>query len=281
MRHLILGAGNLGQDLYHQLSAERGVEVEIWGTDKFFFDATSFHPIEKVETHHADVIWCTVGSGGPTTDAKKMGEQYLAHVVLPSQLCLRFEGTNKQLVFFSTHYLNDESNALRSHYAWTKREMENLLEKNKNAHCFRVGSLYGKHRPLHTLPGKIAQRYIHGQEIRRAINVITPTPTAWLAEVLVASRFWRKPRTAMPISVGPGGYCSVGQWIEEIFLELAEHLSLNKNPPIMGGTFVDADYPILSDAKVNFNTVWWDDLWNDHKIGLMESVLRELSGQNR
>lgn len=276
MRHLILGAGNLGQDLYRELSSERGVQVEIWGTDKFFFNGSSLYPVEKLKASSADVIWCTIGAGGPSSDPKKAAEQQLSHVALPTQICRTFEDTNKKLVFFSTHYLNDDANGLRSHYAWTKREMERSLERYQNAYCFRVGSLYGKWRPLHTLPGKIAYRYIHGLEVKRAINVITPTPTAWLAEVLIASRFWRKPRTTMPITVGPGGYCSVDQWISEIFLELGELLDLKKNPPVLGPTFMDPDYPILSDARVSFNTVWWDDLWHSYKIELMESILAHL-----
>jgi dTDP-4-dehydrorhamnose reductase len=192
---------------------------------------------------------------------------------LPWQLCQAFQLTKTRLIFFSTHYLNKDPKGERSLYASTKAQMENLLREYHNAQVFRVGSLYGPHFPMKTLPGKIVQRYLSDMPVTRAINLVTPTSTDWLAEQLVACKPWTKEPNQKPFSIGPAGFCSVGQWISEIIKDLSVFTgSITEDP----SGFFDDTYPIESHAEIGFGT-HWDEVWSGYGPAVVAAAYRALT----
>lgn len=215
MNHLILGAGNLGKDLDIALR-EVGEETELLshslGTD---VTHPSFFSVSFQEPH-PDYIWCCVGCGGPSDDLETNARQLELLTALPMRINA-LKGPHTKLILFSTHYLNMDKKGERSFYAKAKRMMEEQLACEKNVRVYRVGSLYGVHKPLATLPGKVISRLESGQEIFGALNDVTPTPTRWLAQWLVSALLEESIElNLIPLKIGPSGSVCVREWIEAI-----------------------------------------------------------------
>lgn len=193
-RHAILGAGNLGQDLARELT-RRGHATAAVFSRCTGFDATSRNDLEVVLGGRYDVIWLCIGYGS-VAEAKETPEvaDYF-HRQLPLLLATR-KHARTRLVVFSSDYAASErwpdqrqpNPSPRSTYAGLKVAMEAQIAAldAPRVSVIRVGSLFGEHKPQATLPGKILRNFgmANGPVVRLPSNLITPTPTLWLAGVL-------------------------------------------------------------------------------------------------
>jgi dTDP-4-dehydrorhamnose reductase len=197
MKHVILGAGNLGKDLEHELSSQGHGAVLLSKSEGLNFkDLITFDTVKDLAP---DVVWVSVG-GGSVPEAKLDSKSYetakYLNQTFPITLNYDLPATTR-IIFFSTDYCADErtpsnpesyTSNPRSEYAKQKIEMENKIlgSNTPNRAIIRVGSLYGFHKPWKTFPGKI----LNNKE-RRPLslpqNLVTPTPTRWLAFTLANS----------------------------------------------------------------------------------------------
>lgn len=293
-RHLVLGAGNLGWDLATALgltSQEVHIAGRRTGNMPGFFDfqgsdgvkgVTNGRPgmtIADLVAIEPDVIWCTVGAGGPSRDPNYLSTHLNAHVALPMALATAFEGRATKLIFFSTCYLNKDPRGDYSGYAFSKAALEKLIEPMENARVFRVGSLYGAHNPLSTLPGKMLLACKGLRTLPGELNLITPTPTAWIAKEMVDNRYWEFFGQIDPGQVvSPNGGLAVHEWIQIILDEIKKQT---------GGTVASIaqnkayrmDYPIDNISKVNCLYPMWDDLWKEHGPDTIKAAIWAVSLQ--
>lgn len=248
MKHLVLGNGNLGIDL--ALSLDRhGYAVD--------FPQDKHHPASFKNDHH-DVVWCAAGAGGPGGSAQAHFE---THLMLPVALA---EFAPK-LILFSTAYLNRDPEGVFSDYSMSKSFMERAMAQRENVRCLRVGSLYGVHRPLRTFPGKILELESKGLLRKSAQNVVTPTPTEWLADELVETKVWESFDSVKSGSnIAPMGCCPISEWIEMI--------CPGKSLP----SFRDDSYPLASSASV-VTGPHWRLLWGVNGPKVVEAARAALT----
>ncbi|NBW99586.1 hypothetical protein EBR03_08450, partial [bacterium] len=196
MKHVILGAGNLGKDLEHELSANGNGAILLSRSEGLNFkDLITFDAVKDL---NPDVVWVAVG-GGSVDESRIDSETYenakYLNQTLPITLNYDLPSTTR-IIFFSTDYCADETSPSnpesytsnpRSEYAKQKLEMENkILGTNiPNRAIIRVGSLYGFHKPWKTFPGKVLAN--KKRPISLPQNLVTPTPTRWLAFTLANS----------------------------------------------------------------------------------------------
>lgn len=232
MKHFIVGMGNLGTDIYLKLK-EKG---------------------ETFELNNPDYVWCTAGAGGPGYDFEK---QIKTHVLLPYGLIQRFP--NSKIILFSTMYLHNDHDGKMSHYALTKKTMETMAIKYHNVTIYRVGSLYGTHFPTKTFPGKIVSKLLNNESLTFPVNIVAPTPTAWLAEQLVNNL---NPNARL-LNLCPSGFVSIYDWAKLIAKQLNKEVKCN--------LFDDPNYPgdctdWLSDKDS------WESLWETHGVPLVKQL---------
>lgn len=198
MKHLILGAGNLGKDLLLELNKIEGVCPEILSQSRGVGFNDYCILFEEIRKRKPSVIWVAVG-GGSVPDAKVGSDSHprsrYLNEILPGTLNEDVPESCK-IIFFSTDYVADEENpsdpnkhtsVLKSEYSKQKLGMERwILSQNKNNRAIvRVTSLYGVHKPEKTFPGKILNNYGNAKGyLHFPSNKVTPTPTRWLASVL-------------------------------------------------------------------------------------------------
>lgn len=257
MKHLILGAGNLGMDLHKALemsgesatllsrskSTIKGLYLKVENgclEPQTFTAEKAFINWSEIAALNFDVIWNTLGHGGPSPDFERGTEQLDLHFKFP--VMLRKANPQTKLILFSTHYLNHDPKGVRSVYATSKLLMEKAFEKDKGAFIARIGSLYGKPKPLTCLPGKIVGQMLAGKTLfeKAAENRVSPTPTAWLARMLVARMAWKDSGMT---SIAPAKHIPVRAWLERIITEATKQTGLAAE---VRTSFVDADYPIFS-----------------------------------
>lgn len=264
MDHIVLGCGNLGIDLFDEL--RKRYEVEL----------TKEVNIPELLRKQPKVIWCCIGAGGPGGDKLK---QLAAHVDLPHAIAEAFQNTPTKIFFFSTHYLNEDPLGSRSHYALTKVNMEQFMSGYPKVRCIRIGSLYGKHRPLSTLPGKIILNANKLSRLNASVNNVTPTPTRWLAEQFVEEAIWERffdyPKV---FSYGPSGYVSVSHWIHQIMLERS--LYVDKPIKVEYEEFFDGSYPLMSGGGIWVGPNWYK-LWFDYGPEVISEAVNMISVTQR
>jgi dTDP-4-dehydrorhamnose reductase len=198
MKHLILGAGNLGKDLLLELNKIEGACPEILSQSRGVGFNDYCVLFEEIRKRKPSYIWVAVG-GGSVPEAKLGTEthprsRYL-NEILPGTLNEDVPESCK-VIFFSTDYVADEENpsdpkqhatAFKSEYAKQKFNMERWIlgQNKKNRAIVRVTSLYGVHKPEKTFPGKVLKNFVDpNKKIHFPQNKVTPTPTRWLASVL-------------------------------------------------------------------------------------------------
>lgn len=266
MKHTIIGTGNLGHDLLTKISAHKRDDVTVC-KHRFNGMARDQDCIAELVSTEPDVIWCTVGAGGPSKDPSAFVRQLQSHVILPWQLMHAFRGKKTKLVLFSTHYLNQDPYGLCSEYARTKQIMEEVCA-DRHVVIVRVGSLYGMHRPENTLPGKIVRRALAGEPISGVLNTVSPTPTAWLAKSLVEDRAWDLPTGIY--TAGPGDGCRVSDWVRVIlrtFGAVEGHV-----PPSLPPSGEDMAYPIYS-VNEDHRGPSWRDLWDAYGLATVTAAV--------
>lgn len=225
-KHLVVGRGNLGMDLAIKIR-EKGFDLRHWTlsrTEEGFRPADArgsyFLPLEAA-LHDFDHIWFAVGAG--SVDAAKEDFRPFArlHIELPLYLAQKADVKTK-VHLFSTEYLcnADAAHWSKSLYAFSKSAMERGVselskEQRDRTYIWRIGSLYGVHRPLQTFPGKILRRLEDDSDpIVLPPNECIPTPTEWLAEHLI------KQRGSMNLSprwVRPAAVATPYEWAKMAF----------------------------------------------------------------
>jgi hypothetical protein len=241
LKHHVFGNGNLGKDLMLKIGEEH------------LFDE-----------NEADVLWCCVGCGGPTDDVEKYGDQAEAHIAVPVRMAKELKPYQK-LVVFSTHYLNDDQFGQRSFYAKTKFQMEQMLLGHPSVSVVRVGSLYGKHFPLKTLPGKVLKASSLGKKVFRSVpNLISPTPTEWLAEYLLKIKVWELHGLS---DIGPQDPMNVDEWMGAALEDCGAQIIPGK---------IDPAYPENSASMCDHAVESCQSLWRKYGPGVLEAALSEL-----
>lgn len=212
-RHLVIGKGNLGCDIY-DAALRAGHKAMILTKSNGFVWPESLEQILQWQPTH---VWVTAGVGSVEAVKQNFAEAVKTHVTLPVELCKQLPA-HVHLGLFSSDYVTDEK--VRSLYACTKIFMEQALQviNRPNTSVFRVGSLYGHHYPLKGLPGKLKLRYPNPQIVKLPQNWITPTPTWWVAEILMEHPEAFSDRLTIH-SIAPGGGCTVMRWGQSILGE--------------------------------------------------------------
>lgn len=234
MRHLVIGLGNLGTDLVLRLR-ERGEEVV--PTSRMRSMAQTLASVDP------DQVWFTAGAGGPSEGIDAMCAQVDTNVQTPLEL-LRRVSPGVRLVFFSTHYLGQDPHGSCSFYAKTKSILEDVVQGHENSICYRVGSLYGKHFPERTFPGKLL---MNPEPVDLPDNLVTPTPTDWLASHLMTLETQRQ---CGLWTVGPAGRTTVHGWGQRI-------------TPLARARGRDYRYPHDSSGTTMGFYEGWEKLWGE------------------
>lgn len=195
-RHVIIGRGNLGLDLQAALQKE-GHEVTLLTASGGFRCPESIPDVVALQPNY---VWVTAGHGSVEQVKRDFPGAMNTHVALPVALMNALPASCK-LGLFSTDYVADEKNpsnpfyinpAPRSLYAYTKAWMEQVVRGSRrgNTTIFRVGSLYGNHIPEKTFPGKLKVNFPTPCLVELPINMVCPTPTHWIAEVIAERMIW-------------------------------------------------------------------------------------------
>lgn len=259
--HLVLGNGNLGRSLANQL-AQRGLTYKLLDKSEFCYPEKTL--LMDKPTH----VWCCIGAGSVNRAKEDFNGVISTHVQLPIHL-MKTLPEKVKLVFFSTDYVADEKNPSlplhktsepRSLYALSKLWLEQsvVFSKRANTCVVRVGSLYGRHFPERTFPGRLRANYPVPGPVTLPRNLVTPTPTDWLAEGLLdtQSKFMFTPSPCIK-HCAPKGNVSVAHW---------GRLILDKSYTVYEAGY-DEERPKISDLNCSF---WppedWKELWEKYTI---------------
>jgi dTDP-4-dehydrorhamnose reductase len=264
MKHLVIGAGNLGIDIHNRLR-DSGYPVVMCSRSNCH-DILDLREREEFLEYAKgfDVVWYCVGFGSIKEAVDDAFTAHQIHLEIPSQLIK----VCKHVVFFSSDYVADErfpksidahASKLRSHYAHLKWRMECAVNQSENATAIRVGSLYGSHKPMSTFPGRLLKNMQQKNAVMLPLNLVTPTSTAWLSEILVQN-FDRLCEGHERIHhAAPHGFVTVRQW---------GSLICGLPMPEDENSFFDYERPLLSCLGTSFashQTHWlerWSEEWN-------------------
>lgn len=264
MKHLILGAGNLGLDLKEKLLSE-GHDVVVVSQN----DASFNYPVDSVETLlnyiEPEFIWNTIGAGSVEQSERDLVPFIDLHVRLVADLTKHAECP---VINFSSDYAASESqpsnpkaSGFKSRYAMTKNMMENviLFSGRKDVKAIRVSSLYGKHKPAKTYPVKIKNR----ENLAFSLNECTPTPTAWLAKELVNNLPAIFSQDWPIVHFAPAGRTSYADWASLILGEAeVKEFKIDNSRPVVSNL---GNSILPKETLAN-----WKDLWDIYKseVGL-------------
>lgn len=278
MKHLILGAGNLGKDLFIELGTKPEFERKLLSASDGY-DFSDLQVVqETLEEERPDVVWYCVGGGSVAEAKSKDNEVSRRSFLLNCQVPIFLREAlpaEKKLVLFSSDYAADErrpssnrnlSHYLRSQYAAQKSVMEReiLRSKQPRTTIVRVGSLYGTHKPDKTFPGKIIKNFGFNQErIVLPSNVVTPTPTRWLAAVLVRGfDDLCIEDTATLEHVAPEGGITVKDWAKFVLEDLRGDEAFDRTE-----AYLDPERPLISNLRNSLPgsvPVHWFELWRTY-----------------
>ena len=267
MRHLIIGAGNLGLDIAKEVKSKGEQAIIVSGSGDLRADLRFDFP--EVD---ADVVWCTVGAGS-IEGAKADYSSYCdLHIKLPMRLAQSRFYINSLLYFFSTDYLR-RTNGFANHslYELSKLHMEQTLIKlnRPNTVITRVGHLYGPHKPMRTFPGKVLLSAVERQTVQVVENPALPTPTGYIAKVLLNKKSWDEKRTTLH-SISPKASVSFVDWARKFMPSKTTLVNMG----------LDATRPITLPASHTLAMVnlWpdWETLWNEYSPELMSAIAKEL-----
>lgn len=104
MKHLILGAGDLGLALARQIEAQ-GEEYVILSKSRGWEWPINRRDLELELEKRYDFVWCTVGAGSIEEGKKFWGYQLLVHVDLP-RFVVDTAPNSSKCIFFSSDYVN-------------------------------------------------------------------------------------------------------------------------------------------------------------------------------
>lgn len=275
MNHLIFGAGNLGIDLKNEIIRQsgerRGVEVVSLSEG---LDVRNPQAVrDKCLSHPWDVVWYCVGYGSVAQAKENYQEAFQIYSRIPEAIA-SFVRPETRVIIFSTDYVADENDPSNpqarttnplSEYANIRSYAENrwMLNDRPNSAIIRVGSLYGTHKPAQTLPGRLLNAFGRDTEsrIRLPRNLVTPTPSLWLASILVANL--DKLTTDEGASIhhcAPKGNVSVWDWGTFVLQGIREPSAF------VPDEFFDEERPKISALDCDFlEQNWhWSELWKTY-----------------
>lgn len=273
MRHIVLGAGNLGIDLVDSLRKKNGILDVNLLSKSGGFDVTDPNQMHAMLTSGIyDCIWYAVGFGSVAEAKESPNLAHLFYVKIP-KVITQFANNDAKLVFFSSDYAADENQPHRpdminptpkSNYAFLKAQMECELFQmaRPNTAIIRVGSLYGISKPLQTFPGKIIKNFSadnHFKELPQ--NIVTPTPTLWVSHML-AENFESlfSDRDVITHHCAPRGNVNIRDWGKMILDQSRIDYKLTNR------CFYDDQRPIISALGCSFNphVPHWFDLFETY-----------------
>lgn len=237
---LVFGNGNLGRDIILELDRIRMP----WCIRSNSRDEK--HPLFD-DTKKPSLIINTVG-GCPRMNFSELWEKNVEW-----NKAIAIQNPNTPLLAFSS---NATLEAWRTPYSASKIALEKLAESSHNLFVARVGTLYGKHLPLRTFPGKLKNNYPNPCKLTLPNNPIQPTPTSWLAWQIIMKieAFMEGPKV---LDMAPSGKTTFFDWGKSILgddYEITSHgLDEKYN-----------NYRLLS-SKGNTS---WERLWNLHKLSM-------------
>jgi dTDP-4-dehydrorhamnose reductase len=266
MRHLVLGKGNLGCDLFEVLSTAPGNET-VLGSRSVGMDfgplnfSTAMDHLRAVEPN---VIWvCIGGYSVESAETDFISAQW--NLVTMPILLLNNAPPNAHVVLFSSDYCaseKDPSNPFawqlppRSVYAALQQNKEHLfaVTNRKNSSLLRVGSLYGHHYEDRCLHGKLLAKKNASFEL--PTNTITPTWTRWLAETVRDNMFQILIGDAQVGHIAPAGNVSVFDFARMILPRTTD----------VSPKGIDVKRPRESRLHCSFGKTepaHWTQVWND------------------
>lgn len=277
MKHVILGSGNLGRDLFMEAQTIKGVIPRIYSLSKGF-DVTDLKTVLRtMDDEDPDVIWYCVG-GGMVAESKTSSPSYDKAVQLnlniPTVLADKLP-PHVSLVLFSSDYAADETRP-RAHYGCTLRPrceyaehklaMEQIIMRSQRplTSIVRVGSLYGLHKPHATFPGKILSKFgFNSKTVKLPSNIVTPTPTRWLASMLMRNFDQLCSPVGTTIEhVAPSGGVTIKDWAKFVLRGLRDDSAFD-----WGHDHFDESRPLISDLGCtlgNERPIHWFELWNNY-----------------
>lgn len=259
--HLIIGKGNVGVDLFHAIKS-RGEFAKIL-TRSDGFDLPESLPL--ILQMKPDYVWVTAGAGSVEVAKKNYKAVLETHVMLPKMLMEELEPSVKICLFSSDYaaHENEPSNPLlmssqpRSFYALSKIHMEQVvaLGNRPRTAIVRIGSVYGPHFYNKTLPGKLHQRYPSPCTLTLPMNRVTPTPSFWIAEMLLKNRDKLVGDKPVTHHLAPMGGTSINGWGQRI---LGEDYKVNSSG-------FDIERPLCSNLGCSIGPAPdWTELWSSN-----------------
>lgn len=258
MKHVIIGNGNLGQDFKNEILSRNikdtlipeGPSVLMLSSSTGWKYPVSIQPILDFNPDH---VWVTVGAGSVDQAKKDYTTFSDLHIRLPAEMAQKLD-PKVYLHLFSSDYVTAPTSSL---YALSKFHMEQTLKlmNRPRTYIYRVGSLYGKHKPETCFPYKLKQNYLKNKDIKLPLNRVCPTPTDWLAQVLYNKSFYLDNEFKI-IPVCPTGSTTVKAWGELILGVDISGNFFDENRPVDFGLELPEYLPCPS----------WLELWNANKI---------------
>lgn len=225
--HLVLGSGNLAQDLCFSFES-RGMAYEATGFDIVdCWRSDAFPNLNGYET-----VWlCT---GGRHPEAKKNYHRSHRHNVDFPRMLMDRSDPDTGLVFFSSadcadpaypdkpHHRNPNP---RNEFAMQKLALEgSVISRDRpRTAVVRLSSLYGAHSPWSTFPGRLLMSdFPEEMYLSFPQNEVTPTPTHWAADRLIEAmdkNLWNISTPTLH-HLSPIGSISSHDWAKLIFGDL-------------------------------------------------------------
>lgn len=269
MLHTVIGGGNLGLDLFKELKTAGNAVGLLTRTNGW-----DFRCVDQLPPIAGDVIWVCVGQGSIAEADKDRHEAEEIYVKAPMALLERLANPEALVIFFSTDYAADEAlpnradrfnPAPKSLYAALRCTFErDLARLNRDRTVvIRVGSLYGLHKPHRTLPGRLLANLGFAEgKIDLPLNMITPTPTRWLAATLVENFDSLHTRRGVVFHhLAPAGAVSVRDLGRFVLAGLREPKDYDKRERY------DESRPRISNLGCSLKGVHvphWYDLWRTY-----------------
>lgn len=263
MKLLVIGKGNIGMDLAALSPGSR-----IFTRSDGFEWPEHMHWIEGFKPTH---IFITAGAGSVNEGKANFPAMIQTHLSLPLDLA-RLMPKETKLCFFSTDYVADpwqpdkpyeQINEPKSLYAMSKLWMEQaLLHMDRpNTAIVRVTSVYGHHFPERGLPGKLRFRNPDPCRIDLPQNWITPTPSWWIAKILLNNMDQLFTKKTVIHHCAPKGGVTVAVFGSKV---------LGPNYTVMSKGF-DNERPSQSRLGCTLtDPPSWEDLWNSHEAKAKE-----------
>ena len=135
--------------------------------------------------------------------------------------------------------------------------MLKILDRPKT-NIYRVGSLYGTHKPAQNFPTKLLKSFPTPCSLALPENDVSPTPTDWLSEKLLNHSPDDLSKTQI-YNVFPEGSVAITDWAKIVLGPKYEVFTsgYDENRPTDLGTFEFN----LSESGLNMKTDNWEDLW--------------------